>query len=112
VPWASVPHGEAVWAGDALNTLLRAALTPGVFATVPVVSAVGLSVSDAGGWDDEKMLKLPARTPVGSVVSPAIDGAPSGISVGNVLAAAVCGVEPGPLRACICPRAVDTVGST
>jgi hypothetical protein len=35
------------------------------------------------------MLKLPALTPVGSVVSPAIDADVSGISVGKVLAAAV-----------------------
>jgi hypothetical protein len=71
-PAASVPHPADV--GDPeLNTLLVAAFRVPDAAGGSVVPGVGSAGTTAGPDPDENMLKLPARTPVGCVASPAID---------------------------------------
>ncbi|WJH39888.1 hypothetical protein N7E02_24825 [Aliirhizobium terrae] len=113
---ASVPQ----LVGCALKTLLVAAfMWPlcGTDPAVPAAGAVAPSVIWAGGGaaaiGEEKMLKLPARTPVGWVARPEMDGeacpgiVPSGSPA--VLACPPAGIR---LPVCAWRAPVETIGST
>jgi hypothetical protein len=73
-PLASLPQfvGGRGWRG--VNMLPFVALIGPLFGTEPVLCGEGAGAGDP----EEKMLTLPARTPVGWVASPAIEGGCSG----------------------------------
>jgi hypothetical protein len=95
-----------------VNMLPVVALMPLADGTDPV--ACGPEAS-GGGALDEKMLTLPARTPVGCVTSPEIDAVGCCGCGGKALAAELaCGADAGDgaILACCRRAVVETSGST